>query len=573
MTDDDKTNIFVPSANAASPAALVGTILAGKYQIERLLGTGAMGAVYLGRHLTLGRKDAIKVLLADVARDRDAMARFDRGVRNVSAIGHPNVCTIYDFGQTADGLQYVAMELIDGESLAELMDRDGPVPLRRAVRIATQIAAALQSAHNAGVVHRDLKPANVMLARGADGTDAVKVVDFDISKGREAEGNAEVTRLGGTVGTPAYMSPEQARGRVLDGRSDIYSLALVVYRMLTGALPFAGETNEEIRWARTTDAPLRLNQLAPTSNFPAPLQVVLDGALERDPVKRTGSASLFADQLRAAVGESALGASESALEQTRASGAPDFPERAPQHAMRHVRRNRIAVIASGALVVTLTAAYAGRGILFGGPRTDPPAQVNADASNDSLQQRAANADNNTASRTKVADTKVADAKVADTMTADTLPARTVTRPTPLSTSKPASAPATNNNVVRPHPPEVVHRNIDSVNERPAPTPALRIQLSGSNAKSIIDGQRDRLLETPDPAPQVMRAMRDSLLAIYDLSGVGEPDRTRAANLVATLSYTLRDKALCIKWATRATERAPNNEGYSSRLNLCRGLSP
>ena len=572
MTDDDKTNVFVPQANAVSPDALVGTILAGKYQIERLLGKGAMGAVYLGRHLTLGRQDAIKVLLAGVARDRDAMARFDRGVRNVSTIGHPNVCTIYDFGQTADGLQYVAMELIVGESLAELIDRDGPIPTSRAIRIAGQIAAALNAAHNAGVVHRDLKPANVMLARGADGRDVVKVVDFDISKGREPEANAEVTRLGGTVGTPAYMSPEQARGRALDGRSDLYSLALVVYRMLTGALPFRGETDEEIRWARTTDAPLTLNQIAPAGRFPSPLQTVLDGALERDPIKRIASASQFAEQLRAAIGEPSLGGSDSALEHTRASASPDVITRSPQEAAtRPGRRTRIAVVASTVVVVTLGAIYAGRTTLFGEPTAAPLIlPVDASAANDSLRQRAPKAESTASSRTVLVDTTAVPAVTRPTPTSTPTPtSASASKPPSKATTTPTSTPKTTPTSS----PTAIKKSPERELSPPPLTPPSGVQLQGANIKAIIDGQRDRLLEQPDPAPSVLHAMRDTLRVIYDMSGVSEPDRTRSANLVASLSYLLRDRATCITWATRATERAPNNEGYASRLNICRNLNP
>ena len=542
MTDDDKTNVYVPGGVASSPDPLVGTILAGKYQIESLLGTGAMGAVYLGRHLALGRQDAIKVLRTDMARDRDAMARFDRGVKNVSAIGHRNVCTIYDFGQTADGLQYVAMELIVGESLAALMDREGPLPTSRVVGIVGQIAAGLQAAHNAGVVHRDLKPANIMLARDADGATVVKVVDFDISKGRD-EANAEVTRLGGTVGTPAYMSPEQARGRALNGTSDVYSLALVAFRMLTGVLPFRGDTNEEIRWARTTDAPLRLHDVAPARSFSAELQAVLDRGLERDPAKRTSTAAQFAEQLRMAIAPHSPREAEHTLEQTRASAAPDVLTLRVSRA----RRTRVAVIAGSVLAVTLGAVYAVQGMLTRGTAAERTPRVADGLPQDSLRQRAPSTDRNGAPPITTADTDAVANKPAASIAREptVAPKRAVVKPAPTLPSS----------------------------EGPRPGPPPRLHVTSDHAKAIIDAQRDRLLEPPDPAPMVMRAMRDSLLAVYDLPGVAELDRTRAANLVASLSFALREKAACIKWATLATDRAPNNEGYASRLSDCRTLTP
>jgi serine/threonine-protein kinase len=215
---------------------LIGTEVSGKYRILKLLGEGAMGAVYLGEHTRIGRKDAIKILRKGLTTDAESIARFNRGARNMSAIRHPNVCTLYDYGETVDGSPFLALELIEGESLKELVEREKALDPRRAIHIALQTAQALDAAHHAGIVHRDLKPANIMLETGRDGSDIVKVVDFDIAKGPEPEGGEEVTRLGYVVGTPEYMSPEQLTGEKLDGRSDIYSLGVTFYRMLTGVL-------------------------------------------------------------------------------------------------------------------------------------------------------------------------------------------------------------------------------------------------------------------------------------------------------------------------------------------------
>jgi serine/threonine-protein kinase len=292
----------IPGAEPPDPSgALVGQILAGRYRIIAKLGEGAMGAVYLAEHLRIGRRDAIKVLRTGMARDPEAIARFTRGARNVSTIQHPNVCTIYDFSDTDDGLQFLAMEFVEGETLKDTLDREGRLDLHRAISIARQVAAALQAAHDVGIVHRDLKPGNIMLARKPDGSDAVKVVDFDIAKGPSEALGEEVTRLGFVVGTPEYMSPEQLMGERLDGRSDVYSLAIVLFRMLTGTLPFRAATTQEIMVQRLTTEPLRLEEALPAAAFPPALEGLLLHALARKASDRIASAAEFAQGLTSAI--------------------------------------------------------------------------------------------------------------------------------------------------------------------------------------------------------------------------------------------------------------------------------
>lgn len=287
--------------DAPHPESLVGSVLADRYRLVKLLGWGAMGAVYVGEHLKIGRKDAIKVLKASLARDPEAVARFARGARNASAIRHPNVCTVYDFSDTSDGLQFLAMELVDGESLTSLLRREGPLSLDRAGRIAIQAASALQAAHDMGIVHRDMKPDNVMLTKDRDGNDLAKVVDFDIAKG-SAEGEERgVTRMGFVVGTPEYMSPEQLTGDPLDGRSDVYSLGIVLFRMLSGDLPYRSRSTQELMVDRLTRDPLKLADVAPDRAFPAAVQRVLDRALARDRDDRPDNALAFARELWEAV--------------------------------------------------------------------------------------------------------------------------------------------------------------------------------------------------------------------------------------------------------------------------------
>ena len=282
---------------------LIGSMIGGRYHILKKLGEGGMGAVYLGEHVKMGRQDAIKVMARSMASDPEAIARFNREAANAAKIRHPNVCAVYDYGETDDGLIYLAMELIDGESLSTALRRQNTVAPQRAAQILRQTADALQAAHELGIVHRDLKPDNIMLARGRGGGEVVKVVDFGIAKAMTGEEGQQVTKTGLVVGTPEYMSPEQLSGDVLDGRSDIYSLALVFYRMLTGTLPFQAGTAQETMIKRLTDEPLPLNDAVPGARFPSELQQVMDRALARMPSDRYTSALAFAgDAVRAVAG-------------------------------------------------------------------------------------------------------------------------------------------------------------------------------------------------------------------------------------------------------------------------------
>jgi serine/threonine-protein kinase len=253
-----------------------------------------MGAVYLGEHVKMGRKSAIKVMAAAMSQDPDAIARFNREAANASRISHPHVCQIYDFGETPDGVIYLAMEYIEGEALKDVIEKEGALSIARAASILNQAAGALQAAHDLGIVHRDIKPDNIMVVKGRDGSDVVKVVDFGIARavGGDETGQ-KVTKTGLVVGTPEYMSPEQLSGDKLDGRSDIYSLALVLYRMLTGTLPFEADSAQEVMIKRLTDEPLPLDQARPDMTWPPKLQLVMNVALARNAGERYQTAAEF----------------------------------------------------------------------------------------------------------------------------------------------------------------------------------------------------------------------------------------------------------------------------------------
>jgi len=289
---------------SAAPAHdLVGQVIADRYHVVKKLGEGGMGQVYLAEHVKMGRRSAIKVMNPSMVHDPDAVARFNREASNASRITHPNVCAIYDFGETPDGLIYLAMEFIEGEPLTDLLERDSALPLPRAANIFLQTAEALQAAHDLGIVHRDLKPDNIMLTRRKGGGDTVKVVDFGIAKavGGDDAGQ-KVTKTGLVIGTPEFMSPEQLSGDKLDGRSDLYSLALVLYRMLAGKLPFEATTVQETMIKRLTDEPTKLADARPDLSFPPGLQPVLDTALARTPAERYQSVAKFAADVAAVAG-------------------------------------------------------------------------------------------------------------------------------------------------------------------------------------------------------------------------------------------------------------------------------
>jgi serine/threonine protein kinase len=221
------------------------------YRITGQLGSGGMGVVYEAQDLTLGRRVALKFLPSDVARDSPALDRFLFEARAASALNHPNICTIYAV-ENSDGQSFIAMELLEGQSLDHKV-LGPPLPLDRMLDISIQLAEALEAAHAKGIVHRDIKPANIFITQRGQ----IKVLDFGLAKlTREAEmamdtvasqrGPAHLTSPGSTVGTVAYMSPEQARGEDLDARSDLFSLGAVMYQMATGRLPFTGATSAVI---------------------------------------------------------------------------------------------------------------------------------------------------------------------------------------------------------------------------------------------------------------------------------------------------------------------------------------
>ena len=278
---------------------MLGQLVGERYQVERRLGEGGMGEVYLARHVLMDRACALKVMSPALSRDPDAVTRFNREATSASRISHPNVCAVYDFGLTSEGLVYLAMEYVEGRTLTAVLEESGPMALSRAAALLQQCAAGLQAAHDLGIVHRDLKPDNIMVVAGRGGETA-KLVDFGIAKAMESAPGERVTKSGFVIGTPEYMSPEQLAGDPVDGRSDQYALALVFYRLLTGQLPFEGSSLQETLAKRLTDPPRPLVASRP-GDYPAGLQDIFDRALARQAAGRYGSVAEFAGSVDALV--------------------------------------------------------------------------------------------------------------------------------------------------------------------------------------------------------------------------------------------------------------------------------
>ena len=300
-----ETVAFCPADGTALHAAdvdagLSGTTLADRYVVTDLLGEGGMGKVYLAQHVRLPQRAAIKVLRRELVSDPSARARFNREAANASRIDHDRVARVYDFGETADGLVYLAMEYVAGRTLRSIL-ADGPLPPARAAAIVTQIADGLDAAHALRIIHRDLKPDNVLVVEGADGRDRVKVVDFGIAKAIGADEGA-LTRTGFVVGTPQFMSPEQLLGAPVDVPSDVYALALVAFQCLTGEMAFDATTPERTLATRLTSAPRRLSEAKSDVPWPPAVEAVFEAALSREPERRPASAGAFARALADAIG-------------------------------------------------------------------------------------------------------------------------------------------------------------------------------------------------------------------------------------------------------------------------------
>jgi serine/threonine-protein kinase len=296
---------------ASAGASIVGTVIADRFLVIEKLGEGGMGEVYLAEHVRMKRKVALKLMRPWMVGDPVAVGRFHREAENASQISHPNVAAVYDFGETAERVVYLAMEFVDGEPLSKILQREGRLHVVRTAEIVRQVAEALVAAHGMGILHRDLKPDNVMIGRSKHGTDVIKLVDFGIARAMNRQ-TQQFTSTGLVIGTPDYMSPEQLSGDELDGRSDLYALALMTYKMLTGGSAYSDSSSGESLVSRLTGRPRRLEPPASGVEWPAGLQSALDRALSPDPAGRFDDPMEFVAELDVAVMQMPLGEEEQA---------------------------------------------------------------------------------------------------------------------------------------------------------------------------------------------------------------------------------------------------------------------
>ena len=344
---------FCPQDQTATRISLPGTqLLANRYFIEKRLGRGAMGQVYLARDKNLGtRRVAVKTVRQDILNSEDlqegeAIARFEREAMSAASVNHPNVVDVTDFGESADGIFYLVMEYVEGETLHRLLRREGTLPVKRAVKLLRQIADGVEAAHEAGILHRDLKPANIFIMTKKSGDGFIKVGDFGLAKivnqtVTDANSNATPSSRG-IIGTPEFMSPEQMQPELgVDVRADVYALGTIAYLMLGGRTPFVGDLMQLVM-QKIMNAPPPLSTLR--SDIPKDVEKVVMKALEIDPKNRPASVGEWITELEA---------SSEDVSENKTAGTSRLVILAPVNAEVYVNDERKGIIGtSGKLVIT-----------------------------------------------------------------------------------------------------------------------------------------------------------------------------------------------------------------------------
>lgn len=299
MSGTDDTIGGVPTAPATRSPPMIG----GRYLVHKLIARGGMASVFLGEHVDLHRRVAIKILHPPVglenSEDANFQQRFKLEAETLAALNHPNIVTLFDYGQTEDGRFFLAMEYIDGPRYTDLVS-DGPLGADRAITLLLQVCAALRYAHKRGVVHRDLKPSNLLIARDADGADTVKVVDFGLVKVGEVD--QALTREGLVLGSPHCMAPEQVQGLPIDHRADIYALGILLYRSLTGCYPFHGSTATATMMAHLSEPIPAFGAVAPQVRVAPRIEQIVRRCLAKKVDERYPDIATLAADLHQAIG-------------------------------------------------------------------------------------------------------------------------------------------------------------------------------------------------------------------------------------------------------------------------------
>ena len=319
MAADDQHNIGQPGSGVVPPQTAAGTgaqakakrlsreearlgeVLQQRYKLTELIGKGGMAAVYKAKDLTLGATVAIKVLLPEVEEESGMVDRFTREAKASAGVNHPNLVKLLNFGQDEDGSNFIVVEYLNGHSLAHLIKEEDQLGVERTLYIFAQICDGLEAAHRKNLIHRDLKPSNVMLINQDDEDDFVKVVDFGLAKFAGGNQSQQLTQTGEVFGSPVYMSPEQCRGLVVDHRSDIYSLGIMMYEALTGKLPLVGDNLVATISKHMNDAPPTFNQARPDLYIPERLEAVVMKALAKLPQDRFASMAEMKAAMEAAL--------------------------------------------------------------------------------------------------------------------------------------------------------------------------------------------------------------------------------------------------------------------------------
>jgi serine/threonine-protein kinase len=339
----------------------VGAVVEGRYRVLDQIGRGGMGEVYKVEHVRMGKIAAMKLLHPELARESEVVARFQREAKAVSRLSHPHTVQVFDFGEH-DGALFLVMEYVKGRDLGSLAREEGAIAYQRAVPMIVQLCLALEEAHDAGIVHRDVKPENVLVSRGTDGADYIKVLDFGLAQLREGADQGNITAKGNVIGTPYYMAPEQIRGEQVDHRCDIYAIGATLYRLVTGVVPFPAKTPVGVLTKCLTEPLEPLCARRPDLNLPAELEAVVMKAMAKDPAERHGStrelrkalqgclASLRADPVRVLGGTTSDPYSQSSMPGIAVASSPFTSEHNLKRAdldhfeKRLRRRRRLSVL-------------------------------------------------------------------------------------------------------------------------------------------------------------------------------------------------------------------------------------